>query len=255
MKRISTDINWPFVKRTSARWVLNLLVFVSLLILSMWVLGGLEEITANLPPYEGDSVSFTWLSGFIQRGFVSKLGIALSDICVSGSVLFLVAVVLKLFLSKVIAPPQANVIGQSSLEFPQIDRIDDLRIRNNARRAVKNLTLEMVDMGLFHLGKIFEEELHEFLSKAKEKDAFPIYRKDLNSTNAMINCIERNNIQIINHSKYLNAFHYLREERNKRAHGKTPSLAERQKLLRQAGFLGDLYLDSIIALQEHRKKL
>lgn len=251
------NIDFSFVIKTTLKLLLWILLFLSVFIIALWFLGIVGKVTDGQDAYEGNSIFISTILNLAKENYVEKLGFALTDTCVFGGILFLVSFILLRafpkyvkYKSTVLKPSEQNY-----LQFPQIEKIDDPRVKNNIKRAVKNLSVEMVDMGLFYLGKIFEEQLQAYLLEAQEKNAFEVNRKDLYSTNKMINCLERNGIKLVNSGKYLNAFHFLREERNKRAHGKTPSLEERKKLFREAGFLGDLYLDSIIAIQEHRKSL
>jgi hypothetical protein len=136
------------------------------------------------------------------------------------------------------------------LSFPQINTATDIELKDNLRRAINNLNLENVDLGLFQLGKIFESELKSFLILAKTKNAFPVSSKDLGRLVDMIDCIERNKVITQKHHLTL-----LREHRNERAHGDIPNLAERQKLMQYAPFLGDLYINYILLLNEKRQKL
>lgn len=137
-----------------------------------------------------------------------------------------------------------------ALHFPQIDATTDTELRDNLKRAVSNLNIDNVDLGLFQLGKIFENELRSFLTLAKTKNAFPVSNKDLGRLVDMIDCVETNKVTTQKYHLTL-----LREHRNERAHGNIPNLAERQKLMQYAPFLGDLYIDYIILFNDKRQKL
>lgn len=147
---------------------------------------------------------------------------------------------------KLVGEPQAD----APLSFPQIDSIGDVELKDNLLRAINNLNLDHVDSGLFQLGKIFETELKEFLIHAKSKNAFPVSNNDLDRLANMIDCIVRNKI-----ITQVNHLSLLREHRNERAHGHIPNLLERQKLMQYAPFLGDLYINYIILINEKRLKL
>lgn len=250
-------IDFPFVVRTTIKYLLIILLCISIAILLFWLLGILEKALDNTETYEGSSVFISTLFNLAKANHVTKLGFSLTDICAFGGMLFLVSFILLRTFSKYVQQKNIELKRnlQNHLEFPQIAKIDNPKVRKDIEKAVKNLSIEMVDMGLFYFGKIFEEQLKEYLLDAQNKNAFDVKKKDLYSANNMISCLERNGIELVSSGRYLNTFHFLREERNKRAHGKTPSFEERQKLFREAGFLGDLYLDSIIAIQEHRKLL
>ncbi len=137
-----------------------------------------------------------------------------------------------------------------SLLFPQIEQIDDSILKDDLYRAIKNLNIDNVDLGLFQLGKIFENELKEYLLEAQKKRAFSISSKDLERLVSMIDCVERNGIIKTKHHLTL-----LREHRNERAHGKIPNTEEREKLMQHAPFLADLYIQYIAFFREKRNKL
>lgn len=136
------------------------------------------------------------------------------------------------------------------LSFPQIDTTTDIRLKDQLIRAVNNLNVDNVDLGLFQLGKIFESELRSFLTLVKTKNVFPVSNKDLGRLVDMINCIGNNGIITQKHHLTL-----LREQRNERAHGDVPNLVERKKLMQYAPFFGDLYIKYIILLNDKRQKL
>lgn len=139
---------------------------------------------------------------------------------------------------------------KSTLFFPKIDEFTDEDLKNLLLRATALLTIEDVDLGLFQLGKIFENELKQFLLEAKRKNVFLVTNKDINRLVDMIDCIERNGVVTKKHHLSL-----LREHRNQRAHGEIPNLEERKRLLAYAPFLGDLYVEYIIFFYDKRKAL
>ncbi|MCL4530118.1 MAG: hypothetical protein M1282_11970, partial [Chloroflexi bacterium] len=136
------------------------------------------------------------------------------------------------------------------LSFPQIDTATNIELKDNLKRAVNNLNIDNVDLGLFQLGKIFESELRSFLTLARTKNTFPVSSKDLSRLVDMIDCVERNMVITQKHHLAL-----LREQRNERAHGNIPNIEERQKLMQYAPFLGDLYIKYIVLLNDKRQKL
>jgi hypothetical protein len=133
-------------------------------------------------------------------------------------------------------------VAAQSLTFSQVEQIQDDNLRKLLKNAIRLLNIDDVDLGLFQLGRIFENELRAFLNVAKEKGSYDIVKKDLGRLVDMINCIERN--KFINKKQY-NLTELLREQRNERAHGEIPDLKEREKLMQHAPFLGDLYIEYI----------
>lgn len=136
------------------------------------------------------------------------------------------------------------------LTFPQLEQISDRTLKEQLGRAIKNLNVDNVDLGLFHLGKIFENELKAFLVEAQRKEKYNISSRDLARLVSMIDCVERNGIVRQKHHLTL-----LREHRNERAHGEIPDIEERKRLMQHAPFLGDLYIKYISFFNEQRGKL
>jgi S-ribosylhomocysteine lyase LuxS involved in autoinducer biosynthesis len=136
------------------------------------------------------------------------------------------------------------------LQFPQIKNISDSVLRGDLNRAIKNLNIEHVDLGLFGLGRIFEAELKSFLQKAREKKVFTVTTADLEKLASMIDCVERN--KIISEKHVLT---FLRQDRNERAHGKIPSSEERERLLQDAPHSAGLFIQYISILNKKKQEL
>jgi len=156
----------------------------------------------------------------------------------------------KIVICKLITSSTNELINGVQSEYPQIINLNDEELRDNLKRAIKNLNIDNVDLCLFQLGKIFEVELKAFLLKVKDKNIFPVTSGDLDRLASMIDCVERNRVITKKHHLTL-----LREQRNERAHGHIPNLIERQKLLQYAPFLVDLYLEYIILLNCKRHEI
>lgn len=142
------------------------------------------------------------------------------------------------------------ITANTTLDFPQIEVVADNELKDNLKRAINNFNIDNIDLGLFQLGKIFENELRLYLTQAKAKNVFQVTSKDLERLVDMINCLERNKVITEKHHLTL-----LREHRNERAHGDIPNFDERQKLIKHAPFLGDMYIKYIVLLNEKRQKL
>jgi hypothetical protein len=143
-----------------------------------------------------------------------------------------------------------NQIDKTTLSFSEVESLSDTNLKGNLQRAINNLNVENVDMGLFYFGKIFETELKKYLGEAQNQNAFPVSNHDLSKLAFMIDCIERNNI--IGEKHILT---FLRQERNERAHGVIPSFEERQNLMKHAPYLAGLFIHYIIFLNEKRIEL
>ena len=107
-------------------------------------------------------------------------------------------------------------------------------------------------VNIFYLGKIFETELRAYLTEAKNKNTFPVQKKDLQTLVSMIDCLERNKIGLVMEKPYLT---FLRQERNERAHGDVPNYEIQKQLIKQAPFLGNLYIDCTMNINQKRLAL
>jgi hypothetical protein len=145
---------------------------------------------------------------------------------------------------------KSQVPTETPLHFPKIADIQDADLHAQVERAVKALTIDNVDLGLFQLGKIFEHEIKSFLVRAKERNTFPVTAQDLSKLVLMIECVDRNKVTTKKHLLTL-----LREQRNERAHGEIPDLEERKRLMQHAPFLADLYIEYIAFFNSKRQAL
>ncbi len=147
----------------------------------------------------------------------------------------------------------SGVVSKPKLNFPQIQNVTNLDLRKNLTNSVKYLNdIESIDAGLFYLAKIFETELKAFLVEAKNKNVFPVQEKDLQKLVNMIECLERNKVELVLDKPYLT---FLRQERNEIVHGGMLSYEKKKQLMKQAPFLGNLYIDCSISLNQKRLAL
>lgn len=110
----------------------------------------------------------------------------------------------------------------------------DLELLHRLKRAISKLNIDEVDLGSFELGRIFENELKDYLVIAKQHSVIQVYRKDLDKLAHMIDCVVRE--KVVFKGYYL---HVLREERNERAHGKIPNIDERKTILNKAHYIAE----------------
>jgi len=142
--------------------------------------------------------------------------------------------------------PQNSVDVDSAL----LATCSDLELSNRLKRAINKLNIDEVDLGLFELGRIFENELKDYLVTAKQNSVIQVYRKDTEKLVSMIDCVVRENV--VSKGYYL---HVLREERNERAHGKIPNLDERKTILNKAHYVAELYIQNIIFFNDQKNKI
>tara|TARA_R110002072_G_C7938528_1_gene532270 strand:+ start:71 stop:2377 length:2307 start_codon:yes stop_codon:yes gene_type:complete len=122
---------------------------------------------------------------------------------------------------------------------------DDPKIKELLKRPLSLLTVENVDIALFELGLIFETSLKEYLEKQKAEKAFNVNSKDMSRLVNMIECVVRE--KVVTKGHHLST---LREERNSRAHGKSPSKQEREELYNKAHYISDLFVKYICLFRE-----
>jgi hypothetical protein len=147
-------------------------------------------------------------------------------------------------------PPMPAPQVETPFQFAHITAVKDQVLREQIERAVRLLTADNVDVGLFQLGKLFEAELKAFLECARDQGAFAVTAHDLSKLVFMIECVDRNQVTRKKHLLTL-----LREQRNERAHGEIPGVEERQRLLAHAPFLGELYIEYIALFNTKRLEL
>lgn len=134
--------------------------------------------------------------------------------------------------------------------FPQIARLQNGSLADEALRAVGKLTLEEVDIGLFMLGRLFEGTLRDFMKAAEITRTYLVKPSNYEKLVYMIDWAKSQSI--ISDPA---ALHFLRQGRNDRAHGAAPSVAERQIMLNSAGWMAGMYLDYIVFFADQRAKL
>jgi DNA-directed RNA polymerase delta subunit len=117
-------------------------------------------------------------------------------------------------------------------------------------RPVSMLDLENVDIALFELGLIFENELKEYLTEARANSIITVVQKDMRKLATMIDCVVREGVVTKGH--HLST---LREERNNRAHGKQPTIEERTVLFNKAHYLAELFIRYIATFNKLKRDI
>jgi Sigma-70, region 4 len=97
------------------------------------------------------------------------------------------------------------------IDLDLLEACPDLELLSQLRRAISRLTIDEVDLGLFELGRIFENELKDYLVVAKQYSVIQVNRKDLEKLVHMIDCVVRENV--VSKGYYL---HILRGTSNNR---------------------------------------
>lgn len=135
----------------------------------------------------------------------------------------------------------------SYLDLSPIYLCQENDVIENVIKATDKLNEMDVDIGLFELGRIFENLLRKYLEKSRENKIFDVFKKDTEKLVCMIECIERNKEKIPVKFKQ-HHLTILREDRNLRAHGEMPSKLEKQAILAKAPFIVEMYIDYIVKL-------
>ncbi len=160
------------------------------------------------------------------------------------------------FLKKVDLPEThtrvCRIEGTDNYSFPQLIKLNsyDKGKAEEASKAIEKLTLEDVDMGLFILGRLFENTLKDFMTTAERLKAYSVGPNNYGKLNNMIQWLDSQGI--VSDKTALN---FLRHERNDRAHGKAPSVEERRIMLQSAPWVSSLYLNYIVFFEEQSKLL
>jgi hypothetical protein len=139
---------------------------------------------------------------------------------------------------------------QGAQLFQRAQDIVNAALRENVTAALSDLTEERVDIGLFRLGREFETTLKTYLmaayAKGELKKGTPGNKSpDQLKLVDMISCLKNNGI--VTDDAVLS---YLRQQRNDRAHGGTPTLIERRVLMNNIEHLASLYIDYIKLLDD-----
>lgn len=131
------------------------------------------------------------------------------------------------------------------LDLSPLENCSDPETVTNVIKATDKLNDKDVDVGLFELGRIFENTIKRYLELSKEQAKFTVTKKDMERLASMISCIDRNKDVIpIKFKPY--HLTLLREDRNLRAHGRMPSESERAIILMKSPFIVEMYIDYII---------
>lgn len=117
-------------------------------------------------------------------------------------------------------------------------------------RPISMLDLENIDISLFELGLIFENELKKYLVEARGNSIINVYQKDMRNLSTMIDCVVREGV--VKKGHHLGT---IREERNNRAHGEQPSLEERKVLFNKAHYVAELFIKYIALFNIKRRDI
>ncbi len=135
-----------------------------------------------------------------------------------------------------------------ALSLTQVKTIATDVLRQNIERALSFFNEENVDIGMFLLSKEFEAVLKKYLLAANGKAVLPFPIGVPSHKWKLVDMVgwARENEIITD----LAVFHYLRQERNDRAHGTMPTIEERRLLMSSGQYLAGLYIGYIKLLDD-----
>lgn len=121
-----------------------------------------------------------------------------------------------------------------------VQKVADASAKAEIERALRMLHVDTIDVALFQLGKLFENSLKHYMHAVEASGQIQVTNKDKKRLFDMVNWAERNSL-IADKT----APHFLRMERNDRAHGSIPDLDEREAMLATAPQFVEVYLEYI----------
>jgi len=139
---------------------------------------------------------------------------------------------------------------QKAFPFSQVEDIQTKEIRTKVGRALTFLNESDVDISLFLLSKEFEASLNNYLVTANAKGQLQDLPNGRLSLVSMVDYVGRKNI--ISDKAVL---HFLRQNRNDRAHGSMPTIEERKVMMKYAQTTAGMYIDYIKFFDDLTNKL
>ncbi len=133
--------------------------------------------------------------------------------------------------------------GRHSANFPQIDQLQSLNWKAECQRALTKLTVEDVDIGLFLLGRQYDQAMRSLLEAARDHGSLPVTEGNLKTLQTRIDWA-------ISHLVFVDksTLNLLRTERNERGH-QPPTPEERAAVMKVAPYLAGLYLDFLLMIE------
>lgn len=156
------------------------------------------------------------------------------------------------FTPKQDGPIHIALSGTNLSQYPQLNRLRDAVTRTEAERAIRRLTIDDVDVGLFMFGRLFESSMKEFIRSVESSKLgkHPVTFDDTKNLRSMIDWMLRNGF-----FKDARAADQLRRHRNERAHDGDVSVQDRLLLLKTAAETANRFLAHIIIIDEMTAKV
>jgi len=135
-----------------------------------------------------------------------------------------------------------RIVGRSFPNFPQLADLRNIQWRQECDRAIGKLNLDDVDMGLFLLGRQFDQAMRYLLESARDNAGAPVLDGHLSRLQNRIDWAVSKGV-----FRDKATLSLLKNERNERGH-EPPTLEERQAIMKFAPFLAGLYIDYLIMI-------
>lgn len=133
--------------------------------------------------------------------------------------------------------------GHRQIAFPNLTQLRNPVWKAECERAVAKLTLEEVDLGLFILGRQFDQSLRQMLECARDNGGMIVLDGHLKTISSRIDWALGKDV--FRDKATLNL---LRVERNERGH-EPPTADEQRAILKFAPFLATLYIDYLVMIE------
>lgn len=134
--------------------------------------------------------------------------------------------------------------GMSVSTYPQVDRLSNSNWRSQCHSAIQKITPDDVDIGLFQLGRQFDQAMDQLLTAAAASGRHVVSDGHKKTLQNRIDWAFSNGI--FNDKSTL---HLLKTDRNERGH-QPPTAEERAAILKFAPFLVELYLDYLLMIDK-----
>ncbi len=137
--------------------------------------------------------------------------------------------------------------GRVRTSFPQLIGFANDEWRAECERGVAKLTIHEVDIGLFLLGRQFDQAMRQLLESAAKHSTIPVTKDHLKTLANRITWA-------VDHKVFHDAatLNLLRVERNARGH-EPAAVGERAAVLKFAPYLAGLYIDYLLMVEEKIK--
>lgn len=134
--------------------------------------------------------------------------------------------------------------GRVEVAFPQLRNMANAEWRAECDRATARLTVEDVDIGLFLLGRQFDQAMRHLLETARDHAGMVVTKDQIKSVGTRI-------VWAVGHKVFHDeaTLNLLKNERNARGHEPAP-IEERRAIMKFAPFLAGLYLDYLLIIEQ-----